>query len=373
MVVSNAGTISMVLAPDDTESEAGSVVGGASNVVLGKFKFTAQNEELKVTKARIKVATTSATAVSSLSLYDGATLVGGPVSVDSTGVADFSSTNFVIAKDASKTLTVKGNLNTVGSSGAASGLDAKVTFDFNDNFEARGTGAGSSTQITTVGAGDVNANSKIIRKTKPTVSVVALPSTTLNDGTMVLSRFTVSADAAGDVALKKVSFNSTKTTALGITAAALREVGQGSDIAGTSTLHANCAATTGSACVISLVFNSEQTVAAGTSKTYELRATVTATAASHSIQTVINNDSALVTGELDNNATATALALGIDDYDGTAADASYNFLWSDGSAIPHNDVVATDFTADAAGSSNDWTNGLYVKSLPSDAQTLTRS
>ena len=42
----------------------------------------------------------------------------------------------------------------------------------------------------------------------------------------------------------------------------------------------------------------------------------------------------------------------------------YNFIWSDNSAIPHNDTDA---------GSTDWTNGRYVKVLPSDAQTMTRS
>jgi hypothetical protein len=61
----------------------------------------------------------------------------------------------------------------------------------------------------------------------------------------------------------------------------------------------------------------------------------------------------------------------IDDLDGTdPGTATYNLAWSDNSAIPHNDVSgATDDGADAA-ASDDWTNGLYVKVLPTDAQTV---
>ena len=41
---------------------------------------------------------------------------------------------------------------------------------------------------------------------------------------------------------------------------------------------------------------------------------------------------------------------------------SYNFIWSDASIVAHND--------DDSGS-DDWTNGLYVKTIPTGAQTLT--
>ena len=48
----------------------------------------------------------------------------------------------------------------------------------------------------------------------------------------------------------------------------------------------------------------------------------------------------------------------------------YNFIWSDNSAIPHNDVVGTTEDGEDAAASNDWTNGLYVKVLPTDSQTV---
>ncbi|MEY4744198.1 MAG: hypothetical protein RL272_143, partial [Candidatus Parcubacteria bacterium] len=226
--------------------------------------------------------------------------------------------------------------------------------------------AGSSTQLTSFGAADLNGAQKIIRKTKPTVSIVALPSTTLTDGTVVVARFTVSADAAEQVALKKLTFNVTKTsTIVANTANAVREVGQGSDLAATVTNSANCAGT-GTNCVIGVVFTSEQVVAAGTSKTYELRAAVTGTAASNTMSTVLANDSALVTGELE------SAGNNIQSLNPVVVSTAYNFLWSDNSAIPHNDTNGGT-GGDDAGASNDWSNGLYVRTLPTDAQTLTRS
>lgn len=388
MSIAASGAITVAVAPSDTESEAGLLVGGSSNAVLAKFRLTAQNEELKLTKARIALAQASVSAVSSVSLYDGSTLVGGPTSLDSNGHADFTGMNFVIAKDGSKTLTVKAALNTVGPSGATSGLDLTTQLcDGVSNggncdtgvveastFEVRGTSAGSSTQLTSFSAGDIGGATKIIRKTKPTLSVVALPSTTLNNGTVVLSRFTVSADAAEQIAVKKVTFNAAinGAGALTIASPAVREVGQSTDITATNTLAGTCNAT--GTCTISILFGSEQSIAAGTSKTFELRAVVSnVTTSGDSISTSLLGDSAQVTGELDDNAGGTAATAGIDDFDGTPANAAYNFLWSDNSLVPHNDVVAGAFAADAAGSSNDWTNGTYVKVLPTDTQTMTRS
>lgn len=380
MTIAAAGTITVALAPDDSESEAGHLVGGTTNAVLAKYKLTAANEELKLTKARFNVATPNTTA--SLSLYDGATLVGGPVSVDGSGNADFSSMNFVIPKDGTKNLTVKGNLNTVGSSGAASGATATVTLkDTAGTFEVRGTSAGSSTTITSTGSGDVAGKQKVVRRTKPTISLVALPTTALsNAGGVVIARFTVSADSAENVAIKKISFRATvsDTGSDGaFSAIALREVGQGSDLAGTAS-----ALETGSECgfassttdhCIRVQLTNEYVVSAGTSKTLELRATTAGFANAGDTSSVsLLGDAALATGEMDQ--VTAAPGAGIDDYDGTANNGEYNFLWSDNSKVPHNDVVAANAPGtDAAGSSNDWTNGLYVKVLPADPQTMTKT
>ncbi len=381
MRVADAGTVTVILAPDDSETEAGHLVGGSSNVVLAKYKFTAQNEELKMTKVR--VTTVTASGLSSVSLYDGATLVGGPVSVDGTGTADFSGMNFVIPKDGTKNLTVKGNLNTVGTGGANSGVDVKVSLsDAGSAFEVRGTSAGSSTTIVTFAGSPLAGKQKVLRRTKPTVSLVALPTTALtNAGGVVIARFTVSADAADNVAIKKISFKASvsDTTSNGaFTNLALREVGQGTDLASTAATvdeagGTNCGfTTTTTEHCIRIQLASEYVVSAGTSKTLELRATTSGfdnAGDTSSIQ--ILGDSLLATGEIDQSAAAPGA--GIDDYDGTANNQEYNFIWSDNSKVPHNDTVnALGYGTDAAGS-NDWTNGLYVKVLPADPQTMTKT
>jgi hypothetical protein len=396
MTISGNGTITLVKAADDIESERNIVVGGTTNAVLGKFRWTAANEELDVTKLRVTVAAAAGTALNSISLYDGSTLVAGPVAVSGT-VADFSSFHFIVPKDSSKTMTVKGNLNSVSPSGATSGADVKVTIDTNANFEVKGTSAGSNTSITTaLTPGTVGGNTKIIRRTKPTVTVVALPSSTLTNGTQVVSRFTISADAAEQVTVKKIDLNIALNgtgVIVSIPAAdsSIREVGQSSNIGGASTVVGSAEATTlfcstadqdagaadaaDTACRFRTVFTNEQAIAAGTSKTYEVRLTLAGIdTAGESISTSLLGDTAQVTGELEAGATATQT--NIDDLDGTnAATAEYSFIWSDNSAIPHGETAGgTADGADAtAGASDDWTNGLDVKVLPSDTQTMTRS
>ncbi len=397
MIISSSGSMTIVLAPDDTESEAGLVLGGTT-AVLAKYRFTAQTEDLKLSKVRFRVtdaSTTTATvaAVNSLSLYDGSTLVAGPVSPNSSGFADFSSFAFVVAKDTSKTLTVKGDLNQVSPSGVASGLNVAVTLCNGDNsgtcssggvdpdntFEVRGTSAGSSTIDTIGNSGNVNGREKRLRKTKPTVTIVALPTSTLSNGTQIVSRFTVTADAAQQVSLKNVAFNinmnNVSGVALSLTQSGLesgiREVGQSADISGSNT-SVTCATNNSASCTTRVSFDNEVTIAAGTSKTFEFRMNVAgADAAGESISTSLLGDTAQVTGELDLGAGLEPNTQ-VDDYDGSAADAVYNFIWSDNSVIPHNDTVGADVTSDGAGS-NDWTNGRFVKILPSDAQTMTRS
>ncbi len=392
MIISANGSMTYALAPDDSESEAGIVLGGTTSV-LAKYRFTAQSEDLKLDKVRLSIPSASVTAVNNLWLYDGSTMVAGPVSVNSSGNADFSGFSFVVLKDSSKTLTVKGDLNAVGSGGAASGLDLTVKLCDGANsdcsgdtgtYEVRGTSAGSSTIDLVGNSGAVSGREKRNRKTKPTVSLAALPTSTLSNGTQVISRFTVTADAAQQLSLKTVSFNLNLNNVSGSNISAsttaadsmIREVGQGSNIAGASDI-GSCATASSASCTLHVSFTNEQTIAAGTSKTYELRVTVAgADASGESISTSLLGDTAQVTGELDNGVPFTFSSVAhtaIDDYDGSAADGEYNFIWSDNSLIPHNDVVDTNLSSDASGSSNDWTNGRFIKVLPSDAQTMTRS
>ena len=384
MAIAAAGTLTAALAPDDADSEAGLVIGGTSNAVLAKIRFTAQNEELKITKSRFTVS--APTAVGSLSVYDGSTLIAGPRSVTGvTGIVDFTGMNFVIPKDSSKVMTIKGNLSTVGSSGATSGVSALVTFDdgltggvANGTFEARGTSAGSSTLATSVGTADIVGNAKILRKTKPTVSLVSLPSTTLTAGSVVVAgRFSVTADAAGDVAMKRLSATVTEGIAnagITVTVDGLRRVGDSSNLLVTATGITDAGGavcdSADSTCTLKIQLATEEVVSAGTTRTYDIRLTVGTGAALTSGDTLtvgLLGDTTVASGELEQ--VAVAPGVGIDNF---TAMAQYNFLWSDRSLATHNSSVDIDGVGDDVAVANDWTNGTYVKVLPADGQTMSK-
>lgn len=364
ITVTNTGTMTYALAPDDSESEASLVVAGNANAVLGKIRLTAANEELKQTKLRVALVTAgNYTSLASMSLYDGSTLVAGPVPVDSTGIADFTGMNFVVPKNASKTLTVKAAVNAIAD-GATSDHNLKVTVDLTNptagTFEYRGTQ--SSTVVTTINTADVTGRDKMVRKTVPTVSLASLPTSVMSNGAgVIVARFTVKADAAENISLKKLAFKGAISGTAQISTPAIREVGQSSDIAATvssATGSSNCGFTADDNNVcIRVVFTNEQQIQAGQSKTYELRMTTANFDSTESLSTSLLGDSALATdyGALTTAAPDTQV-------DGVQA----NFIWSDNAAIPHLDTIGDS-------GATDWSTGYLVKVLPADAQTLTRS
>lgn len=343
------GDVALTLVtPSATEGDDSRiVVGGQSNVTMGRFRLAATNEELKLTKARIKVAATSTNSIISLTLWDGATQISGPITPDGSGNADFNSItpDFVVPKNSDKIVTVKASFNTT-QSGATSGAALSSIFDGNNNFEMRGTG--SSNTLITVGTTSPTSSQVVLRKTKPTIALVALPQTILGAGDQIISKFTVTADAGGRVSLKTMKFDIALSNAtLTVNSLTIREAGASSDI---STVSSTVAITGGTGVI---GFTGEQTVEAGQSKTYELKANVASVVGtgSASVQTKILGDTAVVTGALGGG----GARVGATDY---------NFIWSDNSAAPHNDTDA---------GSADWTNGTYVKSLPSSNQTLSKS
>ncbi|KKU94449.1 MAG: Cell surface receptor IPT/TIG domain protein, partial [Candidatus Jorgensenbacteria bacterium GW2011_GWA1_48_13] len=126
ITVLNAGSMSVATAPDDVDSKAGIVVtdGGATQQVLSKFRFTAANEALTVKKLKLLVNNDSSTAAAATStaevtrvyLYDGGSQIGSTsgYSVIGSGAAAgdvvIEDLNWLVAKDATKTLTVKGTV-----------------------------------------------------------------------------------------------------------------------------------------------------------------------------------------------------------------------------------------------------------------------
>ncbi len=374
ITITGAGTITVATAGNNEQdvTDARIVTAGKTGVTLGKIRFTAVNEELKLTKARIAVATASSTAASAaniadditaLYLYDGSTLVAGPVSLTPSGTiegyADFTgmTADFIIGKDASKNLTVKADLNTI-SNGADSGDEFAVWLDGSNNFEVRGTSG--STTLTAPSSGSYVGSYVVLRKSQPKVETVAMTSS-LGNGTQTLYRFKVTA-VDNDIALKHITFTSSSTTGVSLSSFAIAPQG-GSNLTVTSSATYAAGSVT-----VDITFNSEELITSGSSKTYDFKATVAGADTGDSVTTSIaTTDTAAVTGDLSTLAAAQQLR----DQDDTnnvgndmeAATAAYNFIWSDMSATSHSDTAGSS-------SSDDWTNGRYVRTIPTDSQGL---
>lgn len=372
VTVADVGDVTVATAPSDTESEAGIVIMGRENV-LGKFRFTATNEDMTVNKMQLLVVpTNSATATSGASadevpivkLYDtnGAVVgnAGGytvQASGDNSGVVVIESLGWNIPKDTSKTLVVKGVLNSY-SGGADSGASIYVSVHAS-NFEAQGASA-LDTSITAA-----TGFQKVAYKTKPTITV-ASPGGTLGATLTPVIRFTVAADSAEQVSWKKVQLAVTMSgaTMTAVTAApgtsgnvTLKPVG-GSNLniatafsGSTAAASTTAAITGGTTGYVTLILNTAEDIAAGSSKTYEVALTFSDLTASASGGA--NASVKLHQAETTLVAATTQSAVENSDSNGVI-NGSPSFIWSDNSAVGHSE------------STSDWANSVFVKTLPSD-------
>ncbi len=412
-VISSGGTLTIAKASDETDTtEKRIVVAGKQNEVLAKFNLTAASEQLKLTKIRLKVASIAADEVTALSLYDGDTLISGPFPVDNTtGQVDFNTfaADFIVPKDETKALTVKGNLNTT-SGGADSGSVFSVSVDLgvDSNFEVRGIGTntvldGDHTATDSVNAGtvgaDVAANEMTLRKTKFVAESVALGTSALNNGSAQdIYKFSVAADSAGDVGLKQVKLNVTLTdnnANNALTLGTFKLLRNGTDITdqvtiskadGTNIEAANLDEAAGAAQVVVIVFGAttgEETITKGTTNTYTLRATpgdYGTSADDDKVTVELLNDSAVQTTALgasltpekvaylnDADATAGEYVMVLDVLAGTTDEAA-NIIWSDKSVVGHLATMADN--SGGATSSLDWMNSFLIKKFPHGSTSI---
>jgi hypothetical protein len=108
--------------------------------------------------------------------------------------------------------------------GAVSGAGLSATIDYNDGFRAV---SGSGSAVTSVGSANVSGNTHYVKRSIPTFtrqSVSGTPATGV-----ALYKFTVAADAANSIEIKKISFT-VATSSVTVSDFYLREVGQSSNI-----------------------------------------------------------------------------------------------------------------------------------------------
>jgi len=379
--VKAVGTLNMAADAETPVSDI--ILSGATGVIVSKIKFTATNETWTVNKLRIKLNTAAAEgSINKVTISpEGGTATDGYLTtVSAVSYVQFTNLAWVIPAGTSKVLTIKADLKAIDQNYAETGREIKLgVIDGNattGQFEAVGTSQTTLTEADSTG--DKYGNAMYLRKSKPTVTKVALDADAriLADGTMALFKFNVAADAAGSITLKKVAFDvipsdNAVVVALSATTWALYDsvdmntaiAGTWSDGTTTSTAGA-IAVTTGK--TVSLEMTNEKEIAAGSSKTFVLKAVISNSAQYDSFITRLGstNDTAanFVTGGLvDDNTELVKLDTG-------ATTKSVSFLWSDKARGVYHAYGDGTYGSDYL----DWTSGYLVKTLPTDYSSLSR-
>ncbi|MBI4065699.1 peptidoglycan-binding protein [Candidatus Kaiserbacteria bacterium] len=343
------------------------VIAGASMVKVGTFNFTSQYSSFTVDKIAVKIPANAATSIASVTLRypnasgvstDSVATLALSSGAETHATATFTNLTFYIPADTTKKLDVYVSLATIVS-GATSGSAVTVLLDAGEGYRETNS---AGTVGTTLAAADLNSaatsgkGTMYVRKSVSTLSSTPI-TTTLTEGTdQVLGRVTVTADAAGDVDWGSMVFTLNKTSALTTGATTTVAVWSGSNqIAG------SFATTTGAllggldacqrvtTCRLHFRPTTVETVAAGGSKTYELRGTVGGTAAG-------NNSIDVSIGNPQTSASSTAVFSSAAGTQGEATAAS--FAWSDWSDLTDHAAGAT------SASSADWMGDYLIKTLP---------
>ncbi|NTW21946.1 hypothetical protein HGA34_00180 [Candidatus Falkowbacteria bacterium] len=329
--IQDAGTLKVELGGNAPQAAILAAKGAEQSVA--EYKFTAINDSASLTEINFvntssstAIATSSAvdSSVAAIALYDGATLLDSTVLVSGIGRFLIDGKALVPA-NGSKTLTIKVSLNSISNDATATDKDLQIVLTDVKFKSSAGTLTGPQFE------GDI-ANGFRIRKTVPTVALQALPETLLTAGDKVVSKFTVTADANGDVTLGKVVLTYATTTNSSVATIANNAVkvnGSTKDFAATVSL-ANK--------TITVDFGATpEVISAGSSKTFEILSTVSVSGnGSESVTTKIVEDATYATG-------ATTAVAG-------------SFIWSDGA-----DISA--FT---------YSNGKRVPGLTTPTQTLSK-
>ncbi len=381
VTVADVGSITVAKAPDDEDSEAGIVIAGREQT-LAKFRFSATNEEMTVNDMQLLVVTSSsATATSTgaadevprVKLYDGATQIGTADGYPVTGSGDNSGVVFVddlgwkVPKNGSKTLTVKGALNT-NSGGADSGETVFVSV-MAAGFDSQGATA-KDTSITAA-----TGNRKVVYKTKPTISLPTQSYNLRSGNAQPVFAFKIDADSAEQISWKKIQLNVAMTDATMSSLSSVPgttgtitikriapSVSSNLDIASAisgnavaSTTAQNATITGGNSGYVTIILTTAEEIAAGSSKTYEVALpfadlSTAAGASPNASVRLFLTESAVITATTVNGAET------------STHDGQPSFIWSDHSVT---DTAHSETTAD-------WFNGYYVKDLPSAYKTVSK-
>ena len=348
----------------DSSSPSYSVAAaGTTGNTVGMFKLRAFNETVNLNKLGLKLtntASSSASGLTQVTVWDGATQVGAVTFVGSNTVATTTfATPLVLTKDTDKVLTIKADFAAIGSSqpGTQGHLFA-IDVNGSDTTGTEGTGAGSGSTINlaTSGSSASTAVSGVrVFKSFPTFAKITVPTNTLNNGEQSLLRFSITASSAGDVGIYKFTARVATTTATvtGFNIRAYTNSSFSTPVSGLSSdgsmLASNLVGTDWASSSTDLNFTAQTSAAASTTiqvpagqtRYFDVIGTVSGATTGASVQTQIQGDASYpsLSGFMGTQAQ-------ID------ADTNDDFIWSPNA------------TTTSSGWAQDWTNGYGLIGLP---------
>jgi len=387
----NAGTFTPSL---DGSSLVARSVAGNQEVEAAKYRFTAQNENYTINEIQINVGTDEdASAVASVNIYDGSTLLGsGVLDQESNTASKITGLSVPVTAGSYKILTVKFVLNQIGTGAGYSQRDVAATLDWFKYSDSQGVATPDDT--------DYAANELRVYKSIPTVSAVDLTNSTIVNGqARDLFKFTVTASSAGSIALKQLKLpvdltNTGTDDSATIEVESLKLYKNGSDVstgssavvledqAGNDVEDASGLVDASTALYV-IWDTSEETIAAGETVTYTIRGTMTGfdvsgdSGENDTFTIYLAGDSAhkdggdpAVTGvagvcisdtgageiwEMDDTASFGAACTA-----GDVNNVATSFIWSDMSGSGHDGTET---------SSSDWAAGYKILNLDLDSET----
>lgn len=322
-----AGTLSLAV---DASTPVAALVVANSMPKVASYKFTGLNDSFTVTE--LVATTTNASGVVELVFKDGATELMRK-SFDGL-VATATGLTIAVPYNSTKVIDVYANLGSIGTGFGSTGSNVGVALVAYEKMTSNGV----KTRVYLQGT-SAQGNNFYAYKTKPTITNVALPTTVLTNGSMTVAKVSVTADAGGTVAWRKISF-AVATTSVVATNFRIYESGaESSVLTGT-------AAVTGPNNSGYVVFTSTSDQEVSGTKTYVVKADVTgADATGDTITTSIPSSSLTFAAPA---AYATVAAL------------TGTFVWSDEAILGHDATTL------------DWNNDYLVKNIPTDSQALTK-